>query len=303
MADTKKTKNFGLQSMTGYGASSLSSDVISVNVEIKTLNGRFLDINLKLPRAYSSIEQAIKKTVEARLSRGRVEIQIFRVSDGSSSSSILLNQALLQKYLQLYKQAFESAKVPFELNASQILDILSKKDVIESGDEELTESEETLVFSAVNQAVEKLVLSRSKEGLALEKDLLERISALEENLAKIKSLAADNNLQQKAKVAARISKLVELADLDEGRLEMEVAILADKLDITEELVRMDSHLVLFREVLQNPPHGKKLDFVLQEIGRELNTITSKIQSSEIQTLIIEAKGEAERIKEQVQNLE
>ncbi|MCB0318407.1 MAG: DUF1732 domain-containing protein, partial [Bdellovibrionales bacterium] len=206
-------------------------------------------------------------------------------------------------YLNLYKQACAVSDVQAEIDEELIRSIFIGRDILEIESSEITTEEKTLVTNALSKAIESLLESRAEEGVKLTEDILHRLSLLEKLFSSTAALAENNAELQKQKLLDRVSKLANLGELEPGRLETEVAFLADKLDITEELVRGKSHLAKFREIVSQPPHGKKLDFILQEIGRELNTIASKAQNSEIQSLIVEAKGECERIKEQIQNIE
>ncbi len=288
-------------SMTGYGCSEKENDLLAVCVEIKTVNSRFLDFNLRLPREYSQFEIEIRKQINAMLKRGRVDLIITRRTNIQSTAELEFNKPLFDAYLKLYTECDgeEGVKKQF------IKELLLKKEIADSSQSttEVDEAEKNLLFDGIREALTKLYEARVKEGAELEKYLLNEINNLDSCRTTIATKAAAAPARYKDKLNERLSKLVSDADFDKTRLEQEVAIFADRVDITEELVRLESHLKLFLKEMENTPNGRSLEFVLQECGREFNTIASKAQDAEIQTIVVSAKAALERIREQVQNVE
>lgn len=295
-----------LVSMTGFGRCSLQRGSVSIEVEIRSVNHRFLDLNIKLPRPYSQLESRLRELVTAELPRGRVELFVARTAAPTSSSAVNFHAPLFKELLQVYAQALGkkvSSLQPEERQALTV-EILSRREVLEIGDQaQFHPSEETGVVDAVKTALKELQQMRAKEGAALGAEVRGRLATLRKLKKQIEKSGVTAPQQLRDRLLKRIERLAADVVLDPGRLEAEIALFADRIDTTEELVRLDSHFTQFEEVLHQPSSGRKLDFIVQEMGREMNTITSKAQDARIQGMVIEAKAELEKIKEQVQNIQ
>jgi len=290
-------------SMTGIGLSTIRKSKISLSVEIRTVNNRFLDISCKLPSLLVPFEQKIKDLVKTKLSRGKIHLSVSgEFNQEDSNLPIKVNSANVKAISDLLNHVIKDAKLDEKpgldhfLNFSEIFEPVEK----ESFDEQLWEA----VEAGVNDALEKLIEMRKQEGDALASELVKRIGLIEDNINQIENLAKNNSKDAFEKMKERIESLIANVDLDENRLYTEIAIIADKLDVTEECVRMKSHLDLFVDTLENSPYvGKKLNFLLQEMHREVNTIGSKASNFKINHLVVDLKEQIEVMREQVQNLE
>lgn len=297
--------NFSAVSMTGFGKSSAISAGIGLAVEIKSLNNRFLDLNLKLPKIYSEFEAEIRQSLSSRLSRGRVDVLVSRTIGPQASGNLVFHQAAFKTLIDIYSKVAKQEKVyDKQLHQSLVLNILSRRDVVEvESDLPLQKHEPKQLMAVINKALDSLVAMRKAEGKRLAGDLAARIINLGKILDELKDLASKSPEEIHERLVRRISALVEQLDIDQQRLATEVALLADKADITEELVRLESHLLEAILCLKDSGNGKKLEFITQELTREFNTIGSKSSDVNITSLVVEAKSQLEKIKEQSQNLE
>ncbi len=301
-----------LKSMTGFGSATEKSDQFSIVVEVKSVNNRYLDLNLKLPTIYSQFEGSLSKLVKSRVSRGRVELLVRRGSLENSNKTesglgVDFDTTLFQEYLDSYKKASELATVKLS-KETIIFEILRKKEVICASEpgfveaDEIDESEFEILSSSVEKCLEALVASRSFEGLELSKALDQMIAEFRIKLEEVEQFAAANYSLFSERFNQRLEKLQ--VEVDQERINQEIALLVDKHDISEELDRLKSHLKQFSETLDlNSPVGRKLEFITQEFGREVNTIGSKCQSFDISSVVIEMKSILEKIKEQILNIE
>jgi uncharacterized protein (TIGR00255 family) len=302
----KRTKGrAALLSMTGFGKGRAAKGSLWVEAEIKAVNHRYLDLAFKLPRLYSPFEHELRNMVSERLERGRVEIFVLRGGDAKSPvGQVVFNEKLYTSYLKAYSKVLPAAlaKAP-EVQSRMALDILNRTDVL-SSDEEAQEAveERPLLFQAMEHALGALQLMREAEGEKLARDIEGRFSNLVVLQKAISERAGELAPIVKERLVGRLKKLASELPIDEARVASEVVFLTDRMDVTEETVRLSSHLSQFEKTLGAPPNGRKLDFILQEIGREINTIGSKIQDAPVQSLVVEAKVEMEKIREQLQNL-
>lgn len=287
--------------MTGFGRSSISSASFSVNVEVKTVNHRFSEINVRMPRQLLKVEDKIKKKLNQHLRRGRAEVYIMIEGEGAVTRKIQVDWKLLEEYYLFIKEARDK----FNIEGKVLLqDLLTRNEFLhieetEAGNEEL----EDLVLSATEEAVLLCKQMRVIEGEELQKDLLTSLLQLDENIDRLKEHAPLVVSAYKERLLKRIEELVQ-GQIDESRVLTEVAIFADKIDINEELTRLNSHVQQFRQTLNEiEPIGRKLDFLVQEMNREANTIGSKANDSTITKKVVEIKSLLEKLKEQVQNIE
>lgn len=290
-------------SMTGFGVGEFKDDKYSISVECKTINHKYLDINPRLPRKISFLEDKLRLLIKDNLRRGRIDIFIKLENISSSNTSLDYDAVLAKQYFDILSKMREDFGIekPIELS-----DIYKFPDVIKA-----TESEEdedvlwNVLSSATKLCLNKLTDMRVIEGKKLEEDILSRTQTLEEVICKIEKLSETVEEEYRIKLNNRISELLDDPSiLDENRLAQEVAIYADKSSIVEEIVRFKSHIIQLRDtVVKEDAIGRKLDFIIQEMNRETNTIGSKVSNIEITNYVIEIKSELEKIREQVQNIE
>lgn len=288
-------------SMTGFGRSKMESAAFSVNVEVKTVNHRFCEINIRMPRQLLKIEDKMKKKLNQQLRRGRVEVYVTIDGEGAVSRKVHVDWKLIEEYYQLINQAREKYGIEEKISLQDLLDRNELIHIEESevGNEEL----ENLVLAATEEAVLQLKQMRIAEGEELKKDLLTSLSQLDSILIDLKELAPLVVSAYKERLTKRMQEFVQ-GQIDETRILTEVAVFADKVDINEELTRLLSHIQQFIHTLnENEPIGRKLDFLVQEMNREANTIGSKANDSKIAKKVVDIKSLLEKLKEQVQNIE
>lgn len=292
-----------LNSMTAYGKGENIYDNISVVVELKTVNNRYRDIIIKIPACYSSYENDIRKIVASRISRGRIEIFLSIKPDTDRSETIMqLNRPLVKAYLDLYGELSSEFGLT---NTIDVNAVLKMKDVIISNDICPADDLKDSIISALSAALDSLCIMKKAEGKAIADDFIGRLDNICRmiELVRIRSKELPGYYQEKLR--ERISNILRGAVVvDDSRLAQEVAVLADKSDITEEIVRLESHISQFRDSLRSDDAmGRRLDFLVQEMNREVNTIGAKAGDTEIAKHVLDLKCELEKIREQVQNIE
>ncbi|MDY0190438.1 MAG: YicC/YloC family endoribonuclease [Desulfuromonas sp.] len=291
-----------IKSMTGYGKGEFVGDDATYSVEIKTVNHRYADVGVKLPRALMFMESELKKQVAQRLTRGKIDLFVSRETAAQTQLIPVVNEALAGEYAKL----FRNMSAQFNLGSEIPLSLLAaQKDVIQLReadiDEEAVRGSLTQALSLAVDAVEKM---RAQEGAALQLDLQQRVDAIEQMLKEIAARAPQVVLEWQQKLNIRIERLQDGIELDPQRLAQEVALVADRCDISEELVRFDSHLAQFRQLFSaEDAVGRQMDFLLQELNRETNTMGSKSNDAELTRQVVAIKAELEKIREQVQNIE
>ena len=294
-----------IRSMTGYGRAEAVLGGRKYVVEIKSLNHRYLELSLRIPANLLPLEMEIKKKINEQLIRGKIDITIRRETYSGIEGSRLLevNLPLVKNYYDLLIQL----KDLFNLKEDITLDMMAGlKDVfipLETLEDEITVLWEGLA-GVLSNAIAALIDMRQKEGEVLGQDLKARLYLINEHLDEIDARAPRIVLEYQKRLVARIRELMDGMVIDESRLSQEVAIMAEKSDITEEIVRFRSHIKQFFEMLKSPEAmGRKVDFLIQEMNREVNTIGSKSNDAEISCHVIEIKSELAKLREQVQNLE
>lgn len=290
-----------IKSMTGYGKGEAATKGGRIVVEIRSVNHRYGEISVKLPRVLLALEAEVKKGVSDRLKRGKIEVFVQLEESVDAASVPVVNLPLARAYLD----AFTTLKETLGLTEPVTLGMVAaQRDVVTTGAREEGELPAEALLAAVTAAVGRLEEMRSREGEALRVDLVQRRAFLAETIDAISARAPQSVADNAARLRERLSQLLAETPLDEARLAQEVAVLADRTDITEELVRFASHLTQFDRTLElAEPVGRKLDFLLQELNREVNTIGSKSADSQITALVVALKAELEKIREQVQNIE
>lgn len=287
--------------MTGFGRAKAESDFFSVNVEIKTVNHRFCEMNIRMPRQLLKIEDRLKKKLSQYIRRGRVEVYVSLEGEGSVTRKVHVDWKLLDEYSQIIKQVREKYNVE---GIVTLQDLLSRSELLHIEESEIGNDElERLVLEATEEAANLLRQMRLAEGEELKKDLLAILSQLEINVLELQKFAPLVVQSYKERLTKRMEEFVN-GQLDETRILTEVAVFADKADINEEVTRLKSHIQQFLHTLQSmEPIGRKLDFIVQEMNREANTIGSKANDSNIAKQVVDIKSLLEKLKEQVQNIE
>lgn len=291
-----------IRSMTGFGRGTSQADGKEFLVEIKTVNHRYSDIFIKIPRHISFLEDKVRELVNKSLSRGKIDVYITYEDSGEDSKCVLLDEPLAKAYINAAKVLRDKFNLKDDISVSLISkfpDIL----MVEKAEED-EEKLWNLLKIALEDALHNLIAMRENEGEGLRNSLLEKADYLEDIVKEIASRSPEVVREYKQKLENRIKELTEQQTIDESRLAMEVAIFADRCSIDEEIVRLGSHINQLREALNmNQPVGRKLDFLIQEMIREINTIGSKANDLAITKHVVEVKSEIEKMREQVQNVE
>ncbi|MCJ8277011.1 MAG: YicC family protein [Bdellovibrionales bacterium] len=290
-----------MKSMTGFGKSSSESKDCAIDVTVKAVNGRFLDVKIFGPKIYSSLEIDIRKRLSKKLLRGTVEVFINRKSFGATEK-IHFNDKLAEQWLKGFQKVSKKLKMD-EVNDSRILLNVPEFFKIDETNS-LSSKEKTLLYKTLDKAVESCGQVRGKEGDGLKKDLSQHINNLNKKLSLIKKQRDQAAKALKEKYLLRLEKLGFPGEIDEQRLAQEVVIHIDKSDISEEIQRLGAHIEAIKKLIQQPGSiGKKLDFYAQELLREVNTIGSKSSNAGLTQVVVDAKAIVEKYREQVQNVE
>ena len=293
-----------VKSMTGYGRGEQTFEGVQIVVELRSVNNRYLDCTVKMPRAYIFAEDAMKSKVQSGVGRGKVDVFVTITRDCGDAVTVTVNEALAKSYLEAFKRLRElgggSVKKKFAAaELARIPDVLT----VEKQEEDLDEMKERLL-TVLGLAIEDFNSMRAREGQRLMDDILGRADAIERLLGEVEERSPQTVSDYRARLEAKMREVLQNTQIDEGRLLTEAAIFADKVAVDEETVRLHSHLGQLRELLAaGGAVGRKLDFLIQEFNRETNTIGSKCSDIEITRRVVDLKAEIEKIREQVQNLE
>ena len=291
-----------MQSMTGYGRSEVEDEQFHFTVEMRSVNHRYLDLALRYPRAYTPLEAQMKQLIGTYFSRGRIEISIVQQTLGAGQRVVALDHVLAQQYYQALQQLQETLRLPGTIDLESLLaqrDILKIEEV--EGD---VESAWGLMSQGLEQASQALSRMRAQEGSALEKDLKARIQTVSQYINGIRQRVPEVVTGYSHRLEERVAELFERYELDPDRLTQEIVLLAERTDVAEELTRLDSHIAALSQVLEETDAvGRKSEFLMQEINREVNTIASKSNDAQISQDVVEIKSELERMREQIQNVE
>lgn len=291
-----------VSSMTGFGRGKVAKDGREITVELKSVNHRYLDLSFRMPRHISFAEDALRTALNDSLSRGHVDIYVNYRNTRSDAKEVVIDTALLGAYLRSVKKAAGELMIENDMTLSNALRLPDVTDVVEADEDR--EAVAALCKEAAILAISELKLARSGEGERLAKDLMGRLNTVDELREKIAQRAPGVVEEYRTRLNERIEGIIGTLEVDRQRLATEVALFADKASIDEELVRLTSHTAQARDLLnQNVATGRRLDFVVQEMNREFNTIGSKANDAEIAALVILGKAEVEKIREQVQNIE
>lgn len=291
-----------MKSMTGFGSSSLELEDCSIDIEIKSVNNRYLDFNFSMPSYLNFMLEDMKSLIKNKLKRGRVDVYIKIKKYQLAVDSVDINYELAQKIKEKLDSLNENLDMKSDIN---VRDLVKYDDVMSFIYKDLdNEFLHDNILKVLNEAVNKIYSMRSTEGDNLREDLSTNLSKIEEEISKISSLTENSVKEYRENLFNKISELLDEEKIDKDRMYLEVALMADKVDINEELKRFDSHIVQFKSAMDMKDCiGRKLDFIIQEMNREINTISSKSNDENISVCVIEVKSLIEKLREQVQNIE
>lgn len=291
-----------IKSMTGFGRSEVSKNDRKVSVEIKSVNHRYLELGIRLPKKLNYLDSEIRNVIKNYAKRGKVDVFVSYENLGESEECIKYNQELAKEYYDVYEKISSDLNIENDVRTSHIIrspDVVT----IESADDD-EEAIRDVVLEAVNSSCKELVTTREVEGERLKSDLLEKLNNIEENVSYIEGKSSIIVDEYREKINDRVHELLEDTQIDDSRIVQEVTIFADKVCVDEEIVRLKSHIDQMRETFEEEGEiGRRLDFITQEMNREANTTLSKTTDKDISEKAITLKTEIEKIREQIQNIE
>lgn len=291
-----------INSMTGYGGAKGENGGISVGIELKSVNNRYLDVSVRLPRNYIFAEEIIKSAVASHITRGKIDVYVSIDASGSDSIEVVVNKTLAKSYID----AVMSISSDFSLSCS--LDAVTVGRFSEVLSVEKKELDKSVVSEEISEVIELALTEfdamRAREGAKLEEDIRGRLETIEKLVSIVEERSPQTVEEYRRKLTAKLNEVLENKSLDEQRILTEAAIFADKVAVDEETVRLRSHISQMREMLvSGSPIGRKMDFLIQEFNREANTIGSKCSDAAISKIVVDIKAEIEKIREQIQNIE
>ena len=290
-----------IKSMTGYGKSSQSINSREYQAEIKTVNHKYIDTNIRMPRIISYLEEDIRKLVSAKIKRGKVDIGITFDNYSQDGNDVRINTELAKMYIQNLKALAEEENISANIEVTEITRLPDVLTIKSNLDENQIKIE---LLQTVEEAIDQMISMRKTEGNRISKDILAKIAQIEEKTEEIFALSTRLIDEYVVKLEARIKELLKTEELDKSRLMQEVVIYADKCSVEEEITRLRSHIMQLRNLInEEEPTGKKMDFLIQEMNRETNTIGSKANNLEITNRVVDMKTILEDIREQIQNIE
>ena len=291
-----------MYSMTGYGRGMAFKEGRELTIELKSVNNRFLDIGMKLPRQLSFLEDSLRKLLNDALSRGHVDVFVNYRNLRSDAKTVRVDEALLKAYIASARESAKNLDLVDDLTLSRALTLPDATTILPADEDQQALAD--LGREAMTMAIDGLKAMRLKEGERLKLDLSGRMDAMTGFAAVIEKRAPAVAEEYRAKLTARIEEMLGETEVDRARLATEVAIFADRAAIDEEIVRLNTHLIHFRELLAaGEPVGRKMDFLVQEMNRECNTIGSKANDAELTSIVLLCKAEIEKLREQIQNIE
>ena len=290
-----------MKSMTGFGRASLESNGKNYIIEIKTVNNKYSDITVKSPKRLSFMEDKIRKQIANRITRGKVEVLVSFFDFSNKSKNVVLNKKIAKEYIKQLREIADENNLSENIS---VVEIAKLPDILNSIDSDNDEEIASEALQCLNMALDSLIEMRKAEGENIKQDLLVRIERVQNLVDKIAENSKGIVEEYVSKLEKRVKEILKTDVVDENRIAQEAVIYADKTSIEEELTRLNSHIVQFKELVNSDgPVGKKLDFMIQEMNRETNTIGSKAGSGEITKAVIDLKIELEDIREQIQNIE
>ena len=290
-----------LNSMTGFGEGDAENESYKVHVEIKSVNQRFLEVSFHMPRSLNSWEDGMRRSIREKIARGKVDVYLILADKREQKTEIRVNRGLAKAYHDALNEMSDFLRLPRNGDISVIAAFPEVLAVEETSPEDC----DRILFPALEQATDMLNEMRRREGENLRQDFLQRISALESMVAEVSAMAPEIVEAQGQRLKKSVAELLTEGEMDESRILQEIAIYADKVNYTEEVVRLGSHFQQFRQMVEESeaPVGRKLDFLIQEMNREVNTIGSKANNVAAARIVVDMKGEIEKLREQVQNIE
>lgn len=291
-----------IKSMTGYGRCERIISTKKITAELKSVNHRFSDYNIKVPRQYGFLEDRVRQFISKEVARGKIDVYVSIESCGEADKTVTVNKELAGNYVEILRDLCETFSLKDDISVSTIA---SFTDIFRAEPKRDDEEEIwTAVSEVLTDAVSSFISMRAREGERIERDLRERVTYMKSLANEIDKLSPMAVQEYKAKLYQKIKEVIDEREPDDTRILTEVAIFADKVAVNEETVRLASHYDEFFTILDsNEPAGRKLDFLIQEINREVNTIGSKASDLEIAKLVVTLKGEIEKLREQIQNIE
>lgn len=290
-----------VKSMTGYGKSSLSINSREYQVEIKAVNHKYIDANIKMPRVISYLEEDVRKLIASKIKRGKIDISITFENYSEDGNDIRINTELAKMYIENLRKLAEEENISANIEVTEITKLPDVLTIKNNFDENQIKTE---LLQTVENAINQLINMRQNEGEKISRDILTKIEQIETKKQEIFSLSTGLIDEYVVKLEARIKELLKTEELDKSRLMQEVVIYADKCSVEEEITRLTSHIEQLRNLINaDEPSGKKMDFIIQEMNRETNTIGSKANSLEITNRVVDIKTILEDVREQIQNIE
>lgn len=291
-----------IKSMTGFGRAKCEYEGREYNVEIKSVNHKYSDVSIKIPRQISYLEEKVRKEILTKVSRGKIDVFITLQDYSEKGKNIKINKELAKVYISQLRELAEETGITADID---VIDISKFPEVLNISNQDNEEIYWDELRGVLDTALDNFVTMRETEGNKICDDLKVRMERIKEKVSKISSYSAGLVEEYIVKLNARVKELMSTDVIDENRLAQEIVIFSDKSSIQEELTRLDSHISQFLDLLSNgnSPVGKKLDFIIQEMNREVNTIGSKANSTKISEGVIELKTEIEDVREQIQNIE
>lgn len=291
-----------LRSMTGYGRGKYEKDFREYSVEIKSVNNRYSDVLIKTPRNLSFLEETIKKLISNSIVRGKVEVFITFANNSDKGRNIAINSELAKKYIEEMKKLAEETNINSNI---EVIDVMKMPDVLNT---KLDEEDEKIIteelVQCTKEAIKSFIEMRETEGEKIKEDLEERAKLISEKIDKINSISTGLVKEYIVKLERRVNELLKPNLIDEARLAQEIVLYSDKCSVEEEITRMRSHISQFLNLLnKDTSNGKRIDFLIQEMNRETNTIGSKANNLDITNYVVDIKTELENIREQIQNIE
>lgn len=291
-----------VKSMTGYGSAKGQAEGLEISVELKSVNNRFLDTAVRLPRSFLFAEDAVKSAVQSHISRGKVDVFVTVDSASASNMTVKVNEPLLRGYIDALRHISEEYSLENDLTAlsvSRFPDVLS----VEKSDMD-AEAIAAAIVSVTEQALCDFDAMRLREGEKLRDDVLNRLNTVDTLVSAVEREAPNTVAKYRSRLEQKMTEVLGTAGIDESRILAEAAIFADHIAVDEETVRLRSHMSQLRTMINgSAPTGKRIDFLMQEFNREANTIGSKCQNSDIAHIVVDLKSEIEKIREQIQNIE
>ena len=291
-----------LKSMTGFGAGAAEDDSYRVLIEVKSVNQRYLEIGFHMPHKIDAFAEGMKKKIKEYVSRGKLDVNVSLTEKKDKTQSVRVDKNLAIAYHKALNELSDLLHLP---RPDDITQVAAFPDIIKVEDnEESFEGLESVLAEAMDGALRNLTHMREEEGANLKQDFIDRLERMENMVEKIAGLAPQIVAAYRERLQKTLGELLSAEEIDQNRIIQETAIYSDRVNFTEEMVRLKSHFAQFRKILEsNEPVGRKLDFLIQEMNREINTTASKANNAEAAQIVVDVKSEIEKLREQIQNLE